>query len=106
PKSVSFASRKVGAPPARPQTIKLTNPAKNKMDAQIIADATLTNSTDFSIASSTCTSGALVPAGKSCSVAVLFNPQSASKTPLTDVLTFTDNASNGQQQVSLKGIGK
>jgi hypothetical protein len=86
--------------------IRLTNPARNKIAAHMIADASLMHGTDFSIASSECTAGMLVDAGKSCDVAVLFNPRSAGKTPLTDVLTFSDNASNSQQQVSLKGIGK
>jgi subtilase family serine protease len=106
PKAVSFGSRKVGTPPAKPKTIHLSNPLRNKIFAQITADATLMNGTDFSIASSGCTAGAIVAVGKSCGVAVMFNPQSASTTPLTDVLTFTDNASNSQQQVSLTGIGK
>jgi subtilase family serine protease len=106
PKVISFASHKVGAPPAKPRMIRLTNPARNKIAAHMIADASLMHGTDFSIASSECTAGMLVDAGKSCDVAVLFNPRSAGKTPLTDVLTFSDNASNSQQQVSLKGIGK
>jgi len=106
PKTVSFGSHKVGTAPARLKTISLTNPARNKIVAQITADASLMKGTDFSIAKSTCTSGAIVLAGKSCGVAVQFNPHSASKTPLTDVLTFTDNASNSQQQVSLTGTGK
>ena len=106
PKAVSFGSRKVGTPPAKPKTIHLSNPLRNKIFAQITADATLMNGTDFSIVSSGCTAGAIVAVGKSCGVAVMFNPQSASTTPLTDVLTFTDNASNSQQQVSLTGIGK
>jgi kumamolisin len=105
PKSVSFGSRKVGNPPSK-RTINLTNPAGNKIFAQITADATLMNGADFSIASSRCIAGAIVPVGKSCGVTVTFNPQSASTTPLTDVLTFTDSASNSQQQVSLMGMGK
>jgi subtilase family serine protease len=106
PKAVSFGRRKVGAAPAKSKMIKLTNPAKNKVAAQITADAALMNGTDFTITSSACTSGATVAAGKNCGVAVMFNPQSASKTPLTDTLIFTDNATNSQQQVYLHGIGK
>ena len=105
PKAVSFGSHKVGAPPAK-KIIKLTNPAKNKIVARITTSATLMNGTDFGIALSACTSGASVAAGKSCAVSVTFNPESASTTPLTDTLIFTDNATNSQQEVSLSGIGK
>ncbi len=106
PKKVSFGSRKVGTPPAAPKTINLSNPAKNKLATRITADATLMKGADFTITSSACTSGVTVPAGKNCAVTVVFNPQSAGKTPLTDVLIFSDNASNSQQQVPLSGIGK
>jgi subtilase family serine protease len=106
PKTVSFGSRKVGASPAPLKIIKLTNPARNRVFAQMTADASLTNGTAFSIASSQCTAGAILPAGRSCSVGIVFNPQSASTTPVTDLLTFTDHASNSQQKVSLTGIGK
>jgi subtilase family serine protease len=105
PKAVSFGRRKVGAVPVV-KTIRLTNPARNRLFAQLTSDASLTTGTVFSIASSECTAGAILPAGGFCRVGVTFNPQIASTTPVTDVLTFTDNASNSQQQVSLTGIGR
>jgi pseudomonalisin len=104
--AISFGSRKIGTGAAPPKTITLTNPARNKVFAQLTADATLLNGTDFSIVSSQCTAGAIIPAGRSCQVVVVFDPQSTSPTRLTDVLTFTDNASNSQQKVSLSGIGR
>ncbi len=104
PNAVSFGRHKVGT--GITKTINLVNPKKNKTTAHLTADAALTNHTDFSIVSSTCTSGATVAAGKKCQVRVMFRPLSAGATALTDTLTFSDNASNGPQQVELTGFGK
>ncbi len=106
PKRVSFGSRKVDASPGRTKMIRLRNPRRNKIAAELTADAVLANGTDFSITSSTCTSGSMVPAGANCVVGVVFNPRTGGRTRLTDVLTFSDNASNSQQQVSLRGVGR
>jgi hypothetical protein len=106
PKSVAFGVHKVGTPPAKAKVIVLSNPAKNHIAAVLSADAALGSTTDFMISASTCTSGATIAAGKSCSVSVQFTPQTASKVGKVTKLTFTDNAAMSPQVVTLTGKGK
>jgi subtilase family serine protease len=104
PKTVKFGNRKLGTPPAKAKNIALKNPAKNKASAILSADAALSDTTDFTITASTCKNGTMIQAGKSCSVSVQFNPQTAGK--IVGTLTFMDNSSNSPQVVSLTGVGK
>jgi len=105
PKTVAFGAHKVGTPPVKAKVIILSNPAKNKNPAILSADAVLGNTTDFTMTASNCTKGAVIAAGKSCSVSVQFTPQTASKAGKVGLLTFADNASNSPQVVTLTGKG-
>ena len=60
-----------------------------------------TNSGDFYIAANTC--GTSLAASASCTLSVYFRPVTVGTRTAT--LTYTDNASNSPQQVSLSGLG-
>jgi Abnormal spindle-like microcephaly-assoc'd, ASPM-SPD-2-Hydin len=82
-----------------PQTVTVTN---NGNEDLVIGNVALTgtNAADFGIPPTTCTR---VLPGASCSVDVTFKPGTTGAK--TAALTFTDNAGNGSQSVSLTGNG-
>jgi hypothetical protein len=66
-----------------------------------LAFSSLVTTGDFAIASNTC--GTSIAAGAKCTVDVTFSPTAAGVR--TGALTFTDNAANSPQTVSLTGTG-
>ncbi len=84
--------------------VSLTNP-KSGFPATI-ASVGLMLGAQFQIdpALSTCAAGFRLLPGKTCVVALLFQPSSASA--LNGMLVFTDSAANSPQEVQLTGTGK
>jgi hypothetical protein len=79
------------------RTVRLTNHQSVSLSfSNIVA------STRFTVASNTC--GSSIAAGASCTVGVTFSPTATGAT--TGTLTFTDNAPNSPQTVSLSGTGR
>lgn len=100
PSRVNFPSQKIGTPSA-PQTVTLSNSGKETLLVSSIDVAG-----DFTIMpSSTCESlrGPLAPEA-SCSVMVTFTPLGAGKRD--GRITFTDDAEDCPQDVTLSGIGE
>jgi len=95
PTSLTFGNQLVGST-SKPQTVTLTNTGQATLDIYSI-----TPSANFGISANTC--GATLAVGKSCTVSVVFSPMQGGQ--LTGNLTFTDNAPNSPQQVSLTGTG-
>jgi hypothetical protein len=80
-----------------PQTVTLTNTGSDVLNiSSIVATG------DFHIANNTC--GATVAAGANCAVSLTFTP--TTKGTRKGTLTFTDNAPDSPQVVSLKGVGQ
>jgi uncharacterized repeat protein (TIGR03803 family) len=73
---------------------------KNSGTALLIVSSVAIEGSSFVISANTC--GVLAP-GKTCKVSVTFTPPVLGK--LTGTLTFTDNAPNSPQTVSLSGTG-
>jgi len=93
--SLSFSATTVGSTSSA-KSVTLTN-------AQSVA-LTFTSigvTGPFAISSNTC--GASILAGANCAVSVTFTPTATGAA--TGTLTFTDNAPNGPQTVSLSGTG-
>jgi hypothetical protein len=80
-----------------PKTVTLTNTGTATLNI-----SSITASGDFHISNNTC--GATVAAGASCAVSVTFTP--TKKGTRAGNLTFTDNAPNSPQLVSLTGVGQ
>jgi hypothetical protein len=78
------------------KTVTLTNHQTAPLDFTSVAA-----SAGFTITSDTC--GATIAAGATCTVGVTFSPSEIGA--VTGALTFTDNAANSPQTVSLKGTG-
>jgi hypothetical protein len=95
PTSLTFGSQLVGST-SKAQSVTLTNTGQATLDIYSI-----TISANFQISNNTC--GATLGVGNSCSVSVVFAPMQGGT--LTGALTFTDNAPNSPQQVSLSGTG-
>jgi len=66
-----------------------------------LAFSSIATTGDFAIASNTCGTG--IAAGAKCTVGVTFSPMATGAR--TGALTFSDNAANSPQSVSLKGTG-
>jgi hypothetical protein len=98
PASLSFADQAVNTTSAAKKvTLQNTSTA-----ALSISGISLAQGTNFAISSNTC--GATLNAGKSCKVSITFTP--TQQGALTDMLTFTDNASTSPQTVPLSGTGE
>jgi len=80
-----------------PQTVTLTNTGTGTLNI-----SSITASGDYHISNNTC--GASVAAGANCAVSVTFTPTKKAKR--TGLLSFTDNAPNSPQTVSLTGVGQ
>jgi hypothetical protein len=98
--SLAFGPENVGAP-STPQTETITNTGT---DILTISTATIggTNADDFTTSADTCT-GAMVAPNGACTINVTFTPSAEGSRSAS--LTFTDNASNSPQAVSLTGTG-
>src|SRR3989441_899360 len=85
------------------QTVTLTNSGTATLSITSIALAGL-NPGDFAIAAgTTCTNGATVVAGASCTISISFTP--AATGARTAPVTITDDAPGSPQSVSLTGTG-
>ena len=80
-----------------PKTVTLTNTGTATLNI-----SSITTSGDYHISNNTC--GGTVAAGANCAVSVTFTP--TKKGTRTGNLTFTDNAPNSPQLVSLTGVGQ
>jgi phospholipase C len=98
PASLTFASQSLTTT-SPPQTVTLTN---NQTKPLKIASITASPS-DFA-ATTTCPLGpGTVAAGASCTVSVTFSPKTTGTR--TGTLTFTDDATDSPQAVTLSGVG-
>ena len=93
--TLNFGNVKVGRTSSA-KTVTLTNHEKVSLSFSGIA-----TSTGFAIAKDTC--GTSIAAGARCAVGVTFSPTATGAA--TGTLTFTDDAGNSPQIVSLKGTG-
>ena len=98
PGSLNFGSVVVGASSA-PQTVTLTNNLATSIN---ISSVSPTAGSPYGLGASTC--GATLAAFTSCTVQVSFSPTAAGAAAAAS-LTFTDNAPNSPQTVSLSGTG-
>src|SRR5947209_2130527 len=99
PTSVSFGNNIVGAKSA-PQTVTLSNSGSATLSISSIA-ITGTNATDFA-QTNTCPSGSnTLAAGSSCTISLTFTPGASGAR--SSSLTFTDNAADSPQTVTLSG---
>ncbi|TAN23767.1 MAG: choice-of-anchor D domain-containing protein, partial [Acidobacteria bacterium] len=92
--SLTFASEYIGSS-GPTQTVTLTNSG-----AHALAITNVTTSGDFS---QTNTCGSSVAGGATCAITVSFMPTASGSR--TGTLTFTDNAADSPQSVSLSGTG-
>ncbi len=95
PTSLNFGTKLINTTTAA-KTVTLTNSGTATLNLTSIA-----TSGDFAKSATTC--GATVASGASCTVSVTFTPTAIGTR--TGALTFTDNASNSPQSVSLTGVG-
>src|SRR3989475_8822344 len=93
---LSFPKTVIGVT-SKPKSVTLTNTGTATLNI-----SSITASGDFHISNNTC--GATVAAGASCAVSVTFTP--TKKGTRAGHLTFTDNAPNSPQLVSLTGVGQ
>src|SRR6266702_230632 len=99
PTSVSFGNNIVGAKSA-PQTVTLSNSGSATLSISSIA-ITGTNAADFA-QSNTCLGGSnKLAAGSSCTISLTFTPGASGAR--SSSLTFTDNAADSPQTVTLSG---
>ncbi|MGB7191636.1 MAG: choice-of-anchor D domain-containing protein, partial [Acidobacteriaceae bacterium] len=99
PSSVTWSKVTVGQT-GGPKIATLTNSGNAIISISGIG-FTGTNSGDFAIYQQTC--GSTLAVSASCTVTILFKPTTSGTR--TAALTFTDNASNSPQEVSLSGMG-
>lgn len=99
--SLSFASQNVGSTSAA-QTLTVSN-AANATAALAFTAIGTTAGSDFSVSGGTCSTGATVAAGSSCTVNLSFRPTAAGTRNGT--LTFAHNGAGGRSDVSLSGTG-
>lgn len=95
PASLTFGSQLVGTTSSS-QQVTMTNSGHATLDIGNIAV-----SANFGISANTC--GATLGVAQSCTVSVTFTPTQAGQ--LTGTLSFSDNAPNSPQSVSLSGTG-
>ena len=98
PSSLSFGSTVIGTTAAT-QSVTLTNTGSSALTI-----AALNASGDFALdPSTTCSASSPVPAGSTCLIAATFSPVASGVR--TGVVTITDNASGGTQNIALSGAG-
>jgi uncharacterized protein (TIGR03118 family) len=104
PVMLAFGSQLQGTASSS-QTITVENTGSGPLTLSAAPAITGTGASEFAIGgTSTCTNGATVAAGTSCTVIVTFTPAAAG-TRGPAVLTLADNAANSPQTVSITGIG-
>jgi hypothetical protein len=94
-----FGNQKVNTT-SSPYTVQLTNSGSTTMEISGLT-ITGTNTANFS-ETDNCTGS--LPAGKSCSIAIKFEPSAVG--PLTAYATIADNAPGSPHNVYLIGVGK
>jgi Abnormal spindle-like microcephaly-assoc'd, ASPM-SPD-2-Hydin len=94
---VDFGQQPVNAT-SLPATVTLTN---NGSDPLVISKIVMSG--DFSETDTCGTLPATIAAGASCTLSIQFTPSQVGKG--TGTLTITDNAGNGQQSITLTGLG-
>ena len=95
PTTLTFATQTVTTTSA-PQPVTLTNTGAALLNiASIVASASFAQTNNC---------GASLAVGASCTISVTFSPTTAG--PLGGTVTFTDNAPNSPQTVSLTGTGQ
>ncbi len=99
PPSIAFAPQAVGTT-SNPQTITLTN--KGTKAITIVLPITVTDATNFTIQSTTCTSS--LAAGASCTINVVFNPQSVGIFNASVVIN--DDGTGSPETVPVSGMGQ
>ncbi|MBV9417338.1 MAG: choice-of-anchor D domain-containing protein [Solirubrobacterales bacterium] len=100
PAELSFGTLAVGHQ-SPTETVQLANQGASAITVATV-EMTGADPADFAVRSNDCT-GASVPAGGKCTVAVTFTPSAAGQRTAT--LTLASNAGAGAQQVSLAGAG-
>lgn len=81
------------------KTVTVTN-----IQSASVSFSNIAAGSDYTITASTCPlAPATLGGGQSCTVSVAFRPTEAGS--ITELLTFTDNASGSPQAISLKGTG-
>ncbi|CAN7255232.1 choice-of-anchor D domain-containing protein [Rhizobacter sp. LjRoot28] len=97
--SLSFASQKVGTSSSA-QTLTVTNAASATGPLALSAIGTGAGS-DFTVTGGTCSVGAAIAIGASCTVSVAFKPAAVGSR--TGTLTLAHNAPGGKTEVALSG---
>ena len=97
PSSLALAATAIGANSAA-QNVTVSNTGNA---ALVLSSITLSNSADFVIAGGTCSTGASVAAGASCTVSVAFAPSAGATGTRSGTLAIASNASPAS--VSLSG---
>jgi hypothetical protein len=100
PTSLTFASQVVGTL-STAQTVTMTNPGTTNLTVSSVGIIG-TNAGDFAKSADTCTGATITPNG-TCTVSVTFTPLAMGSRNAT--LSFTDNAFNSPQTVTLSGTG-
>lgn len=106
PTSLTFTTQNVQTTSA-PQTVTLTNTGQEPLSLSSNPQVTGTNSADFTVSSTTCTSTILLFPNQSCSISVTFTPTAAGTRTAT--LEVTDNSggiSGTVQPLTLTGTGQ
>ena len=98
PPSINFGNQTVGTTSAS-QTVTLSNTGTATLNLSSIG----VSASNGSVVIQTNNCGTSVAAGASCAVTVAWTPNTAGS--MTGSLTFTDNAVNSPQVVSLSGVG-
>lgn len=111
PRVVNLGKVTNGQTSLKPKIAKLTNPAKDRLQANVSAiDITPNPGTPagaFVIDNSTTTCiSTPTPPKQNCTIGVKFSPPSGSSGPMSAKLSVTDNGSNSPQTATLKGIAK
>jgi len=109
--SVNFGSQLADSA-GTPQPITVTNSATGSSAGPLVfsgVSVSGTNSSDFDIASNSCSAGS-TPPGSTCTVQVAFRPLQAptcgTESTRTATLTLNDNAPSGVQSVALSGTAE
>lgn len=99
PASVALAATAIGATSAA-QNVTVSNTGTAALSLTAI---TLSNSADFIIAGGTCSAGASVPAGSSCTVSLAFRPAAGAAGTRSGTLSIAHNAAGSPGSVALSG---
>lgn len=100
PSPLAFGNQTQGTT-SSPRTLTITNTGATSLTINSVVENG-SDLADFTVGSNTC-NGAIVAAGKTCTVSVTFTP--ATQAAESAMLTFTDSATDSPQIVSLTGTG-